>query len=65
MARRKEFDVDQVLDRATELFWTKGYEETSMRELEEGLGVGRPDGQDLRADRNADHDDARRGHRGD
>ena len=30
-----------VLDRATELFWTKGYEETSMRDLEEGLGVGR------------------------
>lgn len=41
MARPKEFDVDQVLDRATELFWTKGYEETSVRELEEGLGVGR------------------------
>lgn len=41
MARPREFDVDEVLDRATELFWTKGYEETSMRELEEGLGVGR------------------------
>jgi TetR/AcrR family transcriptional repressor of nem operon len=41
MARPREFDVDQVLDRATELFWTKGYEETSMRDLEEGLGVGR------------------------
>lgn len=41
MARPKEFDVDQALERATELFWTKGYEETSMRELEEGLGVGR------------------------
>ena len=41
MARPKEFDIDQVLDRATELFWTKGYEETSMRDLEEGLGVGR------------------------
>jgi len=41
VARPKEFDIDQVLDRATELFWTKGYEETSMRELEEGLGVGR------------------------
>ena len=41
MARPKEFDVDEVLDRATELFWTKGYEETSMRDLEEGLGVGR------------------------
>ena len=41
MARHREFDVDQALERATELFWTKGYEETSMRELEEGLGVGR------------------------
>ena len=41
MARPKEFDIDVVLDRATELFWTKGYEETSMRDLEEGLGVGR------------------------
>jgi TetR/AcrR family transcriptional repressor of nem operon len=41
MARPREFDVDEVLNRATELFWTKGYEETSMRELEEGLGVGR------------------------
>lgn len=41
MARPREFDVDEVLERATELFWTKGYEETSMRELEEGLGVGR------------------------
>jgi len=41
MPRPKEFDIEQVLDRATELFWTKGYEETSMRDLEEGLGVGR------------------------
>ena len=41
MARPREFDAGQVLDRATELFWSKGYEETSMRDLEEGLGVGR------------------------
>ena len=41
MPRPKEFDIGQVLDRATELFWTKGYEETSMRDLEERLGVGR------------------------
>lgn len=41
MARPREFDLDQALDRATDLFWTKGFEETSMRELEEGLGVGR------------------------
>ncbi len=41
MSRPREFDVDQVLDRATELFWTKGYEDTSLRDLEEGLGIGR------------------------
>jgi TetR/AcrR family transcriptional repressor of nem operon len=41
MARPREFDIDQALDRATELFWTKGYEETSLSDLEEGLGVGR------------------------
>lgn len=41
MARTKEFDVDQVLDQAVELFWEKGDEATSMRELEQRLGIGR------------------------
>ena len=41
MARPREFDPDLVLDRATELFWRKGYEATSISDLEEHLGVGR------------------------
>ncbi len=41
MPRPREFDPDLVLDRATELFWSKGYEATSISDLEEYLGVGR------------------------
>ena len=41
MARSKEFDVEQALDRAVELFWRKGYEATSMRDLQEHMGIGR------------------------
>ena len=41
MARPRSFDVDDVLQRATELLWSKGYEATSVRDLEVHLGVGR------------------------
>lgn len=41
MGRPKAFDEDAVLDRAAELFWTQGYEATSISDLEERLGVGR------------------------
>jgi TetR/AcrR family transcriptional repressor of nem operon len=41
MPRPREFDPDLVLDQATELFWSKGYEGTSISDLEEHLGVGR------------------------
>jgi TetR/AcrR family transcriptional regulator, transcriptional repressor for nem operon len=41
MARPREFDVDEVLDRATELFWTRGYEATSVQDLVDSLGVNR------------------------
>jgi TetR/AcrR family transcriptional repressor of nem operon len=41
MARPREFDVDEVLDRATELFWARGYEATSVQELVDTLGVNR------------------------
>jgi TetR/AcrR family transcriptional repressor of nem operon len=41
MARPREFDVDEVLDRATELFWTRGYEATSVQDLVDTLGVNR------------------------
>ncbi len=41
MARPREFDLDEVLDRATELFWTRGYEATSVQDLVDALGVNR------------------------
>ena len=41
MARPREFDVDEALDRATELFWTRGYEATSVQDLVDSLGVNR------------------------
>lgn len=39
MARSKEFDVNEALSKAAELFWRQGYEKTSMQELVEYTGV--------------------------
>jgi TetR/AcrR family transcriptional repressor of nem operon len=41
MARPKSFDEDAVLDQAAELFWERGYEGTSLADLETHLGLGR------------------------
>lgn len=41
MARPREFDRDEVLEQALQLFWSRGYEVTSMADLVEHLGVGR------------------------
>lgn len=41
MARSKEFDVNQVLRKAMELFWQQGYEKTSMQELVDYMGIHR------------------------
>lgn len=41
MARTKEFDYEQKLDTALELFWTKGYHVTSITDLEKYLGINR------------------------
>jgi len=37
----KQFDQQQALDKALELFWLKGYESTSMQELVDAMGVNR------------------------
>jgi len=39
MARQREFDADEALDKAMILFWEKGYDETSVRDLVDHTGV--------------------------
>ena len=41
MARPKEFDHREVLNRATALFWTRGYDATSIEDLVEATGINR------------------------
>ncbi|AWB46582.1 TetR family transcriptional regulator [Paenibacillus sp. CAA11] len=41
MARSKEFEENEVLDKAMKLFWEQGYEKTSMNELVEHMGIHR------------------------
>lgn len=42
MARPREFDEDTALEAATQRFWNKGYEATSMRDLADRTGMTTP-----------------------
>ncbi|HEV2148907.1 MAG TPA: TetR/AcrR family transcriptional regulator [Longimicrobiaceae bacterium] len=53
MPRPKEFDRDEVLDRALEAFWTHGYEATSMQDLVEAMGIHRGSLYDTFGDKHA------------
>lgn len=41
MARPREFDHAYVLDKAVEVFWSKGYEATSVQDLVDATGLHR------------------------
>ncbi|MDX3072371.1 TetR/AcrR family transcriptional regulator [Streptomyces sp. NPDC088354] len=40
MGRTREFDTDQAIDRAMDLFWRRGYAETSLQDLLKELSIG-------------------------
>lgn len=41
MARQKEFDRDEVLHKAVEVFWSRGYEGASIQDLVRHMGINR------------------------
>ena len=41
MARSKEFNEEEALDKAMEIFWKQGYEKTSIQDLVDQMGIHR------------------------
>jgi TetR/AcrR family transcriptional repressor of nem operon len=53
MARQKEFDCGDVLHKAMEVFWARGYEATSIRDLVKHMGINRQSIYDTFGDKHA------------
>lgn len=41
MARKKQYNEEQVIEKAMNLFWRNGYETTSMQMLEKEMGINK------------------------
>lgn len=53
MARHKEFDQNEALHKAMELFWSRGYEATSIQDLVKQMGINRQSLYDTFGDKHA------------
>jgi len=53
MARHKEFDRDEVLHKAMELFWSRGYNAASIQDLVKHMGINRQSLYDTFGDKHA------------
>jgi TetR/AcrR family transcriptional repressor of nem operon len=53
MARHKEFDRDEALQKAMEVFWARGYEAASIQGLVEHMGINRQSLYDTFGDKHA------------
>jgi TetR/AcrR family transcriptional regulator, transcriptional repressor for nem operon len=53
MARHKEFDRDQALHKAMEVFWSRGYEAASIQDLVGHMGINRQSLYDTFGDKHA------------
>lgn len=53
MARNKEYDENEVLQKAMELFWKQGYEKTSIQDLVTHMGIHRRSMYDTFGDKHA------------
>jgi AcrR family transcriptional regulator len=42
MGRTREFNIETALDTAGELFWSKGYDRTSLSDLTQAIGIAPP-----------------------
>lgn len=53
MARPKQFNRDEALSKAMEVFWTQGFEATTMTQLRHAMGLGRQSLYDTYGDKRA------------
>jgi TetR/AcrR family transcriptional repressor of nem operon len=53
MARHKEFDQNEALHKAMEVFWSRGYEATSIQDLVKQMGINRQSLYDTFGDKHA------------